>query len=61
MNEPCYVVITPVRDEVDYVGLTFQSMISQTIKLAEWIIVDDGSKNNTGGLLDRIFRSHSLI
>lgn len=56
MNEPCYVVITPVRDEVDYVGLTFQSMISQTIKPAEWIIVDDGSKDGTGELLDKLSR-----
>jgi glycosyltransferase involved in cell wall biosynthesis len=61
MKDPCYVVITPVRDEVNYVGLTFQSMISQTIKPAEWIIVDDGSKDGTGELLDRLAIGYEWI
>ena len=61
MKDPCYVVITPVRDEVNYVGLTFQSMISQTIKPAEWIIVDDGSKDGTGELLDRLAEPHNWV
>ncbi|MGB9629125.1 MAG: glycosyltransferase family 2 protein [Thermodesulfobacteriota bacterium] len=51
---PAYIVITPVRDEVKYVGLTFESMISQTVKPVEWIIVDDGSTDGTGELLDRL-------
>jgi glycosyltransferase involved in cell wall biosynthesis len=61
MKDPCYVVITPVRDEVNYVGLTFQSMISQTIKPIEWIIVDDGSKDGTGELLDRLAIGYEWI
>jgi len=61
MKAPCYVVITPVRDEVNYVGLTFQSMVSQTIKPAEWIIVDDGSKDGTGELLDRLAEPHDWV
>ena len=61
MKDPCYVVITPVRDEVNYVGLTFQSMVSQTVKPAEWIIVDDGSKDGTGELLDRLAIGYEWI
>jgi len=61
IKDPCYVVITPVRDEVNYVGLTFQSMVSQTIKPAEWIIVDDGSKDGTGELLDRLAEPHDWV
>jgi len=61
MGSPCYVVITPVRDEVHYVGLTFQSMVSQTIKPAEWIIVDDGSKDGTGELLDLLASDYDWI
>jgi biofilm PGA synthesis N-glycosyltransferase PgaC len=42
-----YVVITPVRDEEAYIQSTIESMIHQTMLPREWIIVDDGSKDNT--------------
>jgi poly-beta-1,6-N-acetyl-D-glucosamine synthase len=42
-----YVVITPVRDEEAFLPATIASMIQQTILPQEWIIVDDGSKDNT--------------
>jgi glycosyltransferase involved in cell wall biosynthesis len=47
-----YVVITPVRDEEKYLPLTIESMVRQTILPAEWIIVDDGSKDSTGKIAD---------
>jgi poly-beta-1,6-N-acetyl-D-glucosamine synthase len=47
-----YVVITPVRDEEEYIEHTIKSMVSQTIKPAEWIIVDDGSTDRTGLIID---------
>ena len=50
---PNYIVITPVRDEVLHIGKTIASMIHQTILPCEWIIVDDGSTDGTGDVLDR--------
>ena len=47
-----YVVISPVRDEEHYLTKTLESVINQTIRPAEWIIVDDGSKDNTGKIVD---------
>src|SRR5215472_17268700 len=47
-----YVVITPVRDEEKCLPLTIESMVRQTILPAEWIIVDDGSKDSTGKIAD---------
>lgn len=41
------VVISPVRDEEEFITNTIQSMINQTIKPIEWLIVDDGSKDRT--------------
>jgi poly-beta-1,6-N-acetyl-D-glucosamine synthase len=47
-----YVVITPVRDEEEHILSTLESMIRQTVPPKEWIIVDDGSKDNTGRIID---------
>jgi poly-beta-1,6-N-acetyl-D-glucosamine synthase len=45
------VVITPVRNEADYVGLTIESMGAQTQVPRRWVIVDDGSTDGTGEIL----------
>src|SRR5271157_3527777 len=47
-----YVVVTPVRDEEAFLPATIESMIRQTILPQEWIIVDDGSKDNTGTIIN---------
>jgi len=51
-SHPGYVVITPVRDEEAYMASTIECVAAQTIRPAEWIIVDDGSKDNTGKIID---------
>jgi poly-beta-1,6-N-acetyl-D-glucosamine synthase len=52
MNEPAYVVITPVRNEAQYIGSTIDSMAQQTILPQKWIIVDDGSTDETPQILN---------
>lgn len=42
-----YVVISPVRNEGKYIEKVISSMLSQTIKPLEWIIVNDGSTDDT--------------
>ena len=49
---PTYVVITPVRNEVHSIPFTINSMLRQTMKPLRWIIIDDGSSDGTGALLD---------
>ena len=46
-----YIIITPVRDEEKFIRSTLESVVSQTVKPVEWVIVDDGSKDGTGGFL----------
>jgi poly-beta-1,6-N-acetyl-D-glucosamine synthase len=48
-----YVIITPVRDEEKHIAATIESVCRQTILPSEWVIVDDGSTDRTGDMLDR--------
>lgn len=50
---PKYAIITAVRDEAKYIGSTIHCVAQQRVRPTEWIIVDDGSKDNTGLIIDR--------
>lgn len=56
-----YVVITPVRDEEKFIDATVQSVLEQTIRPIEWIIVDDGSSDRTGEIIDGYARQYAWI
>ena len=56
-----YVIITPVRDEEVYLRLTLESVIAQTTRPSEWMIVNDGSTDGTGRIIDKYARQHSWI
>jgi hypothetical protein len=56
-----YIVISPVKDEEKHVRLTLDSMVSQSVKPVRWIIVDDGSRDRTGEILESYQREHSFI
>ena len=61
MKRLTYVVITPVRDEADYIGKTISSMAGQTILPARWVIVDDGLSDTTPQILTAAARQYSWI
>ncbi len=46
-NSTRYVLITPARNEADYIGLTLKSMAAQTLRPLKWVIVSDGSTDRT--------------
>jgi glycosyltransferase involved in cell wall biosynthesis len=48
-----YVIITPVRDEEEYIGATIESVSKQSVRPIEWVIVDDGSIDRTGEIIDQ--------
>ena len=56
-----YVVISPVRDEGVYLRFTVESMLAQTIRPVEWIIVNDGSTDNTAAIIDEYASQHPWI
>jgi poly-beta-1,6-N-acetyl-D-glucosamine synthase len=47
-----YVIITPVRDEEEHLPSTIESLARQTIRPSEWVIVNDGSTDKTGSVID---------
>jgi biofilm PGA synthesis N-glycosyltransferase PgaC len=46
-----YVLISPCRDEAEFVQTTIDSIASQTLLPAKWLIVDDGSSDETPEIL----------
>jgi len=56
-----YVVISPVRDEEQYIEYTIKSMVAQTIKPSVWVIVNDGSRDNTEKIIAEYARRFSWI
>lgn len=56
-----YVVISPCRNEADYMRQTLESMVAQTIRPATWVIVDDGSTDATPRILAEYAAAHDWI
>jgi len=56
-----YVVVTPVRDEEAYLPKTIESMVAQTILPRQWVIVNDGSTDSTGQLIDDAARQYPWV
>jgi biofilm PGA synthesis N-glycosyltransferase PgaC len=61
MALPSYVLITPARNEAQFIELTIQSMIAQTAKPLKWVIVSDGSTDGTDEIVTRYAAEHPWI
>jgi poly-beta-1,6-N-acetyl-D-glucosamine synthase len=48
-----YVLISPCRDESDYMTRTLESVMAQSVPPALWIVVDDGSTDKTPDILEQ--------
>jgi biofilm PGA synthesis N-glycosyltransferase PgaC len=56
-----YVIVTPVRDEEKHIEATVNAVVSQTTRPTEWIIVNDGSTDSTGKILDAVAAQYPWI
>src|SRR5262249_1362569 len=56
-----YLLISPCRDEAGYMRETLDSVINQSVRPAKWIIVDDGSTDNTQQILAEFRTKHNWI
>ncbi|MEO9822595.1 MAG: glycosyltransferase family A protein [Paracoccaceae bacterium] len=56
-----YVVISPGRNEADYMRRTLDSMVAQSERPALWVIVDDGSTDDSPQILAEYTAAHDWI
>ncbi len=58
---PAYLVVSPVKDEEKHVRRTLDSMIQQTVRPVQWVIVDDGSTDRTPEIVAQYAERHAFI
>lgn len=58
---PTYVLITPARNEAQFIELTLKSVVSQTVRPMKWVIVSDGSTDGTDDIVSRYAAEHHWI
>jgi glycosyltransferase involved in cell wall biosynthesis len=56
-----YCLITPCRNEEKYARRTLESVVTQSVVPALWVIVDDGSTDSTPEILDEYAKRYSYI
>src|SRR5215210_4887797 len=56
-----YAIISPVRDEQEHIGQTLDSVVSQTITPRQWIIIDDGSNDQTPTIVSEYAKTFPWI
>ncbi|AKB35491.1 Glycosyltransferase [Methanosarcina siciliae C2J] len=56
-----YVLITPVKDEEKNLPEVIESLISQTVKPVLWLIIDDGSTDNSPKIIHRYVSRYPWI
>jgi glycosyltransferase involved in cell wall biosynthesis len=61
VSTPRVLIVTPVKDEAEYLQRTIDSVVAQTARPTTWIIVDDGSSDATGPIADRAAGEHPWI
>jgi len=60
-SDRSYVVIITARDEARYLRGTIDSIAGQTLLPVEMVIVNDGSRDETGAIADAAAEKHAWI
>jgi len=56
-----YALITPARNEAQYIELTIKSVVAQTLRPVKWVIVNDGSTDTTAEIVAKYAAEHPWI
>lgn len=56
-----YAVITPCRNEAEFLPVTIETMLAQSVLPAVWVIVDDGSTDGTTDIIRAAAAQHPWI
>ena len=58
---PTYVLISPARNEAQFIELTINSVVSQTVRPLKWVIVSDGSTDGTDDIVSKYAAEYPWI
>ena len=58
---PRYVLITPARNEEAFIKKTLDSVVRQTFLPLKWVIVNDGSTDNTASIVEQFTALYDWI
>jgi glycosyltransferase involved in cell wall biosynthesis len=61
MHIPAYIILTAANNEGRYIGRTIESVVSQTLLPAKWIIVSDASTDKTDEVVRQYCAKHPFI
>ncbi len=61
MIESSYAIISPCRNESDFMRQTLDTVVAQSVRPAMWVIVDDGSTDATPQILAEYASRHDWI
>jgi glycosyltransferase involved in cell wall biosynthesis len=60
-SETRYLIISPCRNEAEFMRQTLDSVVAQSIRPTKWVIVDDGSTDATPTILAEYAAKHAWI
>ncbi len=60
-NNTKYVIITPAYNEAAYIECTIKSVLAQSVIPDKWVIVDDGSTDDTAKIIRQYAAEHRWI
>jgi biofilm PGA synthesis N-glycosyltransferase PgaC len=52
--DTCILIISPMRNEAAHVARVARALAAQTVPPAEWVVVDDGSTDDTAAILQEL-------
>lgn len=60
-RQPRYALISPVRDEEDFIEATIQTVINQSIRPVIWLVISNNSRDRTEEIVESYARRYSFI
>ncbi len=58
---PPYVLVSPARNEAAFIEKTIETVIRQTVLPVKWVIVNDGSTDTTGAIVEKYAARYDWI
>ncbi len=56
-----YIIISPVRNEENFIEETIKSVLDQTVRPVEYILVNDGSTDRTEDIINKYVKKYNWI